>query len=116
MTRAENTYRIASCRSCSAPIIWAVSNPELKSGRPMPVDAAPHPNGNVLLARDPSIPHDPGAPVVIRATVMRAGQIAGARADGNVLYRPHWATCPHADRWRNPKANAARHAKKGGRR
>ena len=53
-------------------------------------------------------------PRSLRATVMRPGQIAGARADGNVLYRSHFATCPHADQWR--KGNAARHAKKGGRR
>lgn len=114
MTRAENTYRIVNCRSCSARVIWTVTNPELKSGHPMMVDADPHPNGNILLARDPSIEHEPGKPVPVRATVMRPGQIAGARADGNVLYRSHFATCPHADQWR--KGNAARHAKKGGRR
>lgn len=111
--RGENTYRVVNCRSCQARVIWTVTSPELKSGHPMMVDADPHPDGNVLLARDPSIPHEAGKPVPIRATVMRPGQLAGARADGNPLYRSHFASCPHADSWR--KGNAARHAKGRGR-
>lgn len=109
--RGQSVYRVQNCRSCSARIIWAVTNPELKSGRPMPVDADPHPQGNVMLARDPRIPHEPDAPVVVRATVLRANQAAGARDAGELLYRSHFASCPNADAWR--KGNAARHAKKG---
>lgn len=33
------------CRSCSARIVWAVTS----RGRPMPVDAEPHPDGDIRL-------------------------------------------------------------------
>ncbi|KAF7276639.1 hypothetical protein GWI33_010003, partial [Rhynchophorus ferrugineus] len=92
----HHVYPVANCRGCRARIIWATVDPELKSARTIPVDADPHPKGTLILARDPSIPHEKDTAVVIRATKMRPGQIAGARAAGWEFYRLHSETCPKA--------------------
>jgi hypothetical protein len=76
------------CRSCKAPIRWAVT---VEHNRPIPLDADPHPDGNIRLVAA----HDRGgAP---RAMVIAADareQLAGE------LYRSHFATCPFADEHR----------------
>lgn len=68
------------CRSCDAPIVWALT----AEGRDMPVDMAPHPKGNLLLVR------------------RRDGklEVAVVGTHDGPRYRPHFATCPHAKLWR----------------
>lgn len=69
------------CRSCGAPIRWA----KTVDGNRMPVDFDPDPEGNLELRRS-------GFDLV--------AVVVTPRPDA-VLYRPHFATCPDADEWRN---------------
>ena len=66
------------CRSCGAPIIWALTD----NDRQMPVDEQPDPRGNLMLVRR-------GTAVYVK--VVQPGE-------GN--HRPHFATCTEADEWR----------------
>lgn len=79
------------CRSCGAQIIWAVTT----SGRRMPVDAAPVPNGNVALCPHPSPGHAPTAHIVSPQ----------AEAHQDDRFTSHFATCPHADEHRTPRSH-----------
>lgn len=78
----------ARCSSCGAPITWAVTT----TGKRMPVDAEPAPNGNVELTpllsafnREPT-----------EATV-HAQRPLGHEGP---LHLSHFVTCPQADEWR----------------
>lgn len=83
------------CNHCRAPILWARTTGD----RLMPIDADPHPDGNVLV-------DDAGGHLV--AGVLSPNQAAGARDRGQLLYRHHKLTCPHADRWCRPDRRRAR--------
>ncbi len=73
-----------TCRSCPASILWATT----EKGRSMPVDAEPHPDGNVEITYDElGRPH---AVVHGQPPMMVAG----------TLHMPHFATCPNAAEWR----------------
>jgi hypothetical protein len=81
---------VSVCRSCGAPILWAVTEHE----RRMPLDrdpyTGPEPGGLFALRLDGE-----NAPLAIAAT-------PEAFAD-EPLYRSHFATCPDAKEWRrNP--------------
>lgn len=78
-----------ACGSCDAPIIWAST----VKGRPMPVDAEPDPDGNILLHARPG--RGPLAEVVPAG---QDGLIAGEQ-----LRLSHFATCPNADQHRRPR-------------
>ena len=67
---------LAKCRSCGAPIRWAVT----ERGRNAPLDPEPHPEGNLR--------------VEVRRGLDRA--IVVAPGTEPVLYRSHFATCPNA--------------------
>lgn len=88
--------RVSRCRSCGAAIIWATVTP---SGKTMPVDAEPHPEGTVRW-------HQDGGNVVevlggeLLATVREIGAAIGA------MHRSHFATCPNAAAHRKPTAKA----------
>ena len=69
----------ATCRSCSAPIVWAIT----QEGRRMPLDAEPAREGNVLLYPDGT------------CRALRADEVIGG-AIGEHLHRSHFATCPEA--------------------
>jgi hypothetical protein len=77
---------MASCRSCHAPIFWAVT----AAKRSIPIDLDPDDDGNVeiTLAPDPSM-----APL---ATVHAQPPIAPT----GTMHRTHFETCPHADQHR----------------
>ena len=81
----------ARCRSCRAPIIWAV----LPSGRRIPLDSVPERGGNIRLE---SI--GPGTDRA--AVVLHAPDLPAAWASEELLYRSHFATCPDAARHRRP--------------
>lgn len=72
-----------TCRSCDAPIVWAVTT----GGRPIPLDAAAVPTGNVVLRG--------GTARVLSSVTL--GEMHGAGLlDGLPLYVSHFATCPNA--------------------
>ncbi len=91
------------CSSCGAQIEWAVT----ERGAPMPVDAKPVPDGNILLSHRRG-----GEPPV--AVYQRPDDIAKLRAqhahrapdtgEGPFgLFVSHFATCPQAARHRRPR-------------
>jgi hypothetical protein len=75
------------CRSCGAEMCWATT----AVGKAMPLNPHPDPAGNVRLT------------TIAGQTV---AQVVGATidlldpTDDGVRYIAHFATCPHADRWR----------------
>lgn len=76
---------MAECRSCGAEISWARS---AASGSPMPIDAEPTPEGNVVYTGELVA----GAPFV---------QVLGkGERDDRPRYMPHHATCPQGREWR----------------
>lgn len=74
-----------ACASCKSPIFWA----QLPSGKSMPVDAEPVPDGNVLLFHTSK-----GS---IRAQVLRRGEAAPT---GQPRRTSHFQTCPNANQHR----------------
>lgn len=70
------------CSACSQPVIWATTS----KGNKMPLDAQPHPMGNLVLDDGGNVgPPDsqfPGTPDLTRR------------------YKSHFSTCVHADRFR----------------
>jgi hypothetical protein len=82
---------LSACRSCGAEIVWAITG----SGKRMPVDADPTPDGNLILTDDP--PH---------AVMLVQGQdslfAAGAGGD-SPRYTSHFATCEFADQHRRTR-------------
>lgn len=77
-----------TCRSCSAPIVWCVS----ERGKSMPVNAEPETGGN--LAVEARTHGHPLARVVSPAH-------AFGRTD---LHKSHFATCEHAAKWRKKRS------------
>jgi hypothetical protein len=78
---------VTRCQSCAARIVWAVT----ERGKRMPVDADPHPAGNVRL-----IPTADGGAT---AHVLQKHEAAG----GAPLHRSHFTSCPNASDWRRSR-------------
>lgn len=78
---------MAACRSCAAEILWA----KTVAGKSMPLDAEPHPDGNITLG------HIGGEECAI---VVTGAERAAVQIEGRPLYRSHFATCPNADEHR----------------
>lgn len=74
---------MATCSLCWAEIEWF----KTERGRPMPVDPAPHPDGNLRLD------YDTGT-----ASVVKKGSEPG-------LHMSHFATCVSAAKFRKPREN-----------
>lgn len=72
---------MSQCRSCGKPIIWTVT---AVAGRAMPLDAQPVENGNIII-RD------------------GIACVSKEKAEGELMYISHFATCIYAKRHRNPK-------------
>lgn len=90
-TIQPTTWPTEPCRSCHAPVIWAVT----EKAKSMPVDAEPSEAGTLALERRDRIGGLPGgAPPLAR--VVRPDLRFG-RTD---LRTSHFATCPQAGRWR----------------
>lgn len=81
MTATLTPPGIARCRSCGQRIFWA----RAANGRANPIDALPHPNGNIWI-------DDEG-----HAHYRKKGEPAPA---GKELFVSHFATCVHADQHR----------------
>lgn len=71
-----------TCRSCGAPLLWV----RMESGKRMPLDSVPDPLGNICALMD-------------RDTGQHVGWYA-RDLDKAQRYRSHFATCPHAEKWR----------------
>ncbi len=71
---------MAKCRSCGAEIRWIVT----ASGRRMPLDAEPHPEGNIDADGEGT------------GYVVKGPQAGDTLIHGRPLYRSHFATCPFA--------------------
>lgn len=84
--RTPEGYRIESCRSCDARIIWATT----AGKKAMPVDAEPVDDGNVELVLNGSLAVSPVAIVHGQRSMLYDGP----------LRKSHFATCPDHDRWR----------------
>jgi hypothetical protein len=72
-----------ACSSCGEPIYFAKTS----SGKPMPVDAEPSDQGNVLLAIDADTRQ-------LKAEVLGRGTEPPA---GRNVYLSHFVTCPHSE-------------------
>lgn len=82
------------CETCHDPIIWTTTT----KGKAMPVDADPHPAGNLELALEPW--------GLDMATIVVAKVVPGAPDtddDRRDLHRSHFATCPDANHHRRPR-------------
>lgn len=76
--------KLAHCRSCEEPIVWAVTT----NGKKMPVDADP-----VVAQRGFRLTdlRDDEPPIASFTTTP---------GDGERLYQSHFSTCPNADEHR----------------
>lgn len=82
---------MSACRSCSAPIEWALT----EAGRRMPLDPGLHADGAVVVVGH--VPND-GTPLVVTLGVDTRDRLRGV---GELeLRRSHFQTCPNADDWR----------------
>lgn len=102
-----------NCRTCGAEIFWAITT----EGHRIPLDAAPVPDGNIVLDYEPTgaVEVQPGqAPAVERRLVARV--LSGpqlARTDDALpglarkRYKSHFATCPDAAKYRKPRRSAS---------
>lgn len=70
------------CNYCAAPIRWITTS----TGKSMPVDAAPDPNGNVAILGG-------------KAAVLGPAKATAARAGGVELHLHHAVNCPNAKLW-----------------
>jgi hypothetical protein len=75
------------CASCQSPIRWVT----MPSGKHMPLDTTPSPDGNVCV-------HSDG----VKAAVLTADELAQFPAD-LPRFKSHFATCPGAAKHRKPK-------------
>jgi hypothetical protein len=76
----------SACRSCHAPIVWAVT----EAGRPIPLNPDPEPAGNLELVTRPG--QRPPVVHVLTASAPRSPDVD--------RYQSHFATCPNANEWR----------------
>lgn len=77
--------RVSECRSCHAPIFWAVSVNEKST----PVDVEPTDDGNLLFADD-------GRSV----TVLGPLELLLHDREAQPLRLNHFVTCPDRDSWK----------------
>jgi len=82
---------VSVCRSCDAPVRWAVV---AASNKRMPLDPDPDPEGNVILLEGGTV----------RVLTAAALAIRHALPGGpGPLYRSHFSSCVHAAQHRKPR-------------
>jgi hypothetical protein len=86
-----------TCRRCPARIIFAQANPTERNPYPAnnPLNASPHPDGNLRLDRE-----------TMRYDVLTGEKLLAARAAGEELYLSHFVDCKFRQQFRQ-KARAA---------
>lgn len=90
--------RPPACRSCRAPLLWAVT---AAKGKAIPLDPDPHPDGNVELGRRVETADGRSAPLA--HVVDRRQEALFEEPSTPARYLSHFATCPDADRYRKDK-------------
>lgn len=80
------------CRSCDAPVRWAVSR---TTGKRLPLDPAPTPNGNLGIVEAYQQDGQPMSTPVVA--------VNPTRALTNYRYLSHFVTCPNADDHRSKR-------------
>lgn len=70
----------SQCRSCGAAIAWV----QTESGKQMPLDAEPSPDGNMACMANGSY------------RVLTGSDLEAAKKNGIALRKSHFATCPNA--------------------
>lgn len=90
----------SACRACRRRIMWV---PTEATGRPMPLDAASNPEGNVRLIEHGGGIAGSGAPPGWRARVLGPleRELLRTEQPDAELWMPHHATCP---KWATAKA------------
>ena len=84
---------MSACRSCKAPVEWAVTS---KTGTSIPLDPGVFVDGNIVEIGTAIR----GAPLV---HVFVVDDLVHARQHGEpALRRSHFVSCPNAAIWRNP--------------
>lgn len=78
------------CRSCGAPVRWAVTTANRKR---MPLDPEPVPDGNVWVDH-----MEMGTPVV--NVVLSHDEVPRSVP---LTYQSHFVSCPQRDEWRKKK-------------
>jgi hypothetical protein len=83
-----------TCRRCPAPIIFAQQNPTESNPSPSnnPLNAQPHPKGNLRLDR-----------ATMKYDVLTKDDLAAARAAGEELYLSHFVDCPARQQFKKKK-------------
>jgi hypothetical protein len=82
------------CRSCGAAVIWA----HTERGKRMPIDAEPVGHvggGNIQLMHREGLP-----PLAVYLGQDTIAHLEGFQMER--LHTSHFATCPHAKKWRRP--------------
>lgn len=79
---------MAQCKACGAPIVWIA----MQSGKSMPCDAAQIAYSADKTGKDTVI--TPNGET-LRATINPPPEEATG-----IGYIPHWATCPHANKFK----------------
>jgi hypothetical protein len=80
----------ATCRSCGAPILWAIAS---GSGKRMPLDAEPVEDGSLVVVRHRYEGSGQTIPIV---------EVVGEDEHLELVrFRSHFATCPDAKTWRS---------------
>jgi hypothetical protein len=85
----------AACRTCDAPILWAVTT----AGKPMPLDPAPAADGNIILTGQTGRTTSGGSAPECRVddTMTLPG------IDPPERFKSHFATCPQASQHRRKR-------------
>lgn len=78
--------QISNCRSCGAAVLWA----QTENGKVMPVDPAPHPDGNLVLT-----------------SIGGGFQVRVDKAAPGEKHRSHFVTCPNAEQHRRRTTTSA---------
>ena len=89
----------ATCRSCGAPIEWAIT----AKGKRMPVDAEPRTDGTILL-RHTRVGEPPRAEVLNAEEIAFERQVAANRGEELRLFVSHFVSCPQSADWRKDAA------------
>lgn len=83
--------KLGTCTSCGAPGLWCVTDRD----KPILVELDEGSEGNLRISIE-------GGKLVARVKSVRTS--FGATD----LHKPHFATCPHAGRWRKPRKDTRR--------
>jgi hypothetical protein len=88
---------VSTCRSCGAPVEWVRTT----EGRTMPLDPDPRLDGNLERTGSRSRTRQGTEVDVVR--VVPTGDEPLPGIDPPDRFVSHFATCPHADRWRRDR-------------